>query len=322
MSNVCVRRINTKLICRFKCEILMTLSNRTRMDIIHFLRSENIIWNGALDEVDFLSRIYDLDSLPSYDSRFKNAGGDIRQHRVFNKDWAEDWIYDDNRFNLKHCSDEQFLNFLAEMLHPTVRRNEDETNKLLAALNRRLGEDGYKLVEKKTEFGNIRYEAEGLFPATIESLEELRNIANQLSSEHLQKEIVRMKSYIETDPALAIGTSKEFIETICKTVLKERGIQLSGKENLPELTRLTRTELFDCGSIKRDKVTEDKVDKVLGAMSFIIQNIGEFRNAYGTGHGKDIGTEPPDPIYATLIVNAATTIGFFFYQLHENSTVH
>ena len=33
---------------------------------------------GRLQEIDFLSRIYDLKSLPSYDDRFPDAAGDIR----------------------------------------------------------------------------------------------------------------------------------------------------------------------------------------------------------------------------------------------------
>ncbi len=35
---------------------------------------------GRLNEVDFLKRIYNLQELPSYDTRFKDAEGDLWQH--------------------------------------------------------------------------------------------------------------------------------------------------------------------------------------------------------------------------------------------------
>lgn len=39
---------------------------------------------GRLDEIPFLKRIYNLSQLPSNDSRFANAEGDIWQHTMNN----------------------------------------------------------------------------------------------------------------------------------------------------------------------------------------------------------------------------------------------
>ena len=75
------------------------ISRNTRQLIIDALCVEGIAWAGALDEIEFLERIFDLEELPSYDSRFKDAAGDIWQHRVNNpEDWDDDWIFKDNRF--------------------------------------------------------------------------------------------------------------------------------------------------------------------------------------------------------------------------------
>lgn len=74
------------------------------------------------EEVDFLGRLFDLDSLPSTDGRFKNARGDIWQHTVNNYDWEGMWVKEDSRF-LRGCSDETLLNFLAELFHPVVRND-------------------------------------------------------------------------------------------------------------------------------------------------------------------------------------------------------
>lgn len=58
-------------------------------------------WAGALDEVAFLGRLYDLNALRSFDTRFKTAGRDIWQHRVNDlDDWEDDWVLHDPRFNI------------------------------------------------------------------------------------------------------------------------------------------------------------------------------------------------------------------------------
>jgi hypothetical protein len=72
----------------------MQISQITRRDLVDALMGEGVAWNGRLEESEFLSRIFDLDSLPSTDSRFKNAAGDIWQHRVNNPmDWKDDWVF-------------------------------------------------------------------------------------------------------------------------------------------------------------------------------------------------------------------------------------
>lgn len=57
---------------------------------------------GRLNEIDFLSRIYDLDKMPSTDSRFLNARRDIWQHTINNEDWDEYWYFSDDRFHLSN----------------------------------------------------------------------------------------------------------------------------------------------------------------------------------------------------------------------------
>lgn len=106
-------------------------------------------WCGTLDEVRFLSRLYDLNNLPSHDSRYATAEQDIWQHCVNNpQDWAgeEDWVWSDRRFGLAN-GDEPLLRFLAEALHPAVRTDRAEVAGLHAFLNETLAHDGYELAE-------------------------------------------------------------------------------------------------------------------------------------------------------------------------------
>jgi len=79
----------------------MEITEVTRRAIVDGLTINGVSWSGQRNDNDFLSRIYDLEQLPSHDGRFKSAAEDIWQHRVNNPlDWEDDWIFRDARFNL------------------------------------------------------------------------------------------------------------------------------------------------------------------------------------------------------------------------------
>jgi hypothetical protein len=92
----------------------MPISRRARQDIFDYLSANRIWWGGRLDDPAFLSRIWDLDDLPSTDYRYRTAYADIHQHTVNNRDWQSDWVFTDARFDLLSGPDETFLTFLSE----------------------------------------------------------------------------------------------------------------------------------------------------------------------------------------------------------------
>ena len=119
----------------------------TRRNIFDAITMEKINWAGRFNEVQFLSRLFDLKELPSTDRRFSDAGQDIWQHRINNDDWESDWVFFDPRFNLLYCEDEVFLRFLCETIHPVVRDDVEEVKKVLRLYNQLLRVDGFELVE-------------------------------------------------------------------------------------------------------------------------------------------------------------------------------
>jgi hypothetical protein len=85
----------------------VAISEITRRAIIDELSLSKFHWSGRLEEPEFLARLYKLKDLPSTDGRFKDAAGDIWQHRVNNNDWDDDWVFYDSRFDLME-DDEEF----------------------------------------------------------------------------------------------------------------------------------------------------------------------------------------------------------------------
>jgi hypothetical protein len=136
------------------------ISEVTRRAIIDFFTMSQTHWSGRLQDNEFLARLYDLHSLPSQDNRFKNAAGDIFQHRVRNSDWENDWVFYDSRFNLLYETDEVFLRFLRETVHPIVRPDPDEVRKLVDVYNRELAPDRWELVAVKEVSGKPIFAAQ------------------------------------------------------------------------------------------------------------------------------------------------------------------
>ncbi len=109
------------------------------------------------------------------------------------------------------------------------------------------------------------------------------------------------------DPAQAIGSAKELIESTAKVVLRERGHTLTGKEEVPELVKATQESLLihpTQAAGGPDKAPP--VRRILGAASTVATGVAELRNAgFGTGHGQESVRDGLRRRHARLAVNAA-----------------
>ena len=119
------------------------------------------------------------------------------------------------------------------------------------------------------------------------NLDHLKETAVVFDAKHLAEQIRRIEKSIESDPALAIGTAKELIETCCKTILAQRGKPVVGTPDIPALTKETLKEL----KIVPEDIPEsgrgsELIKRLLQNLGTIGNNLAELRGLYGTGHGK------------------------------------
>lgn len=300
----------------------MEISEATRRDIIDSLNIEGVNWAGRLDEPDFLSRIFDLKSMPSKDHRFSDAYRDIWQHRVNNPhDWDDSWVFHDSRFNFLFCEDELFLRFLCETIHPVVRSDQEEIDRLKQTYNLFLKEDGYEIVSRAQMGGRAVFTARKIQLAGSVSVDALRGKLKGTDSAYVMGQITRMESAVDNDPDLAIGTSKELIETVCKTILEERGKAVAGSPDLPKLVKATAKELQLTPADIPDKAkAADSIKKLLSNLATITNGVAELRNSYGTGHGKIAKAKGLGPRHARLAVGAASTLAVFLYETHVDKS--
>ncbi len=295
------------------------VSRITRQNIFDGLRIENVVWSGRLTEIEFLRRIYELGSMPSDDGRFKDAESDIWQHRVNNPtDWPDDWIYDDYRFKLLEGPTDNFLRFLCEMVHPVVRSDNNEALKLVQHFNDQLRGEGWNLVEEEKIAGRSRFVAQRLKVGGSRSVSRARTAADALDAVWMQKEIERLENAVEQDPALAIGTAKDLVETCCKSILSKRGIEVSRKADLPELTKLLAKELkLVPDGISDQAKGAETIRLILRNLSALTQYLAELRGLYGSGHGRDGKHRGLEARHARLAVGAAVAFIDFVTATHN-----
>jgi hypothetical protein len=123
-----------------------------------------------------------------------------------------------------------------------------------------------------------------------------------------------MNMSMHSDPALAIGTVKEFVETICKGILSVRGVPRTGAEDIQKLVKMTREAL----NVEVSDHT-GSTRKVMNGLATVIQGVAELRGAVGTGHGPEPDAAVPEPVLARLVVQAGVSLGVFFLDLHQKS---
>ncbi|MBF0565613.1 MAG: abortive infection family protein [Nitrospirae bacterium] len=295
------------------------ISEITRRNILDKIRIDNTAWSGRLSEIDFLSRLYDLENLPSSDHRFETAKGDIFQHRVNNDDWLNDWVFSDSRFDLIRSPDKVFLRFLCEMIHPVVRPSSQDVEKILADFNQCLVADGWEIYAERTRISNMPvFAARPLMVKGNSALKAVALLIVELNAEYMTQQITRMETAIESDPELAIGTAKEFVETICKTILREHEETIPNGVTLPQLVKQVCKKLSLLPADIPDKAKgAENIKRILSNLGSVAQGLAELRSLYGSGHGKDAKFKGLKSRHARLAVGAASTLAVFLFDTYQ-----
>lgn len=293
------------------------IRERTRAAILDEMRARETVWHGALDEIAFLSRIFDLTSLPSHDSRFQNAEQDIWQHCINNFDWPQDWVYSDPRFRLYAAEQDIFLKFICEVLHPIVRKDDTEQDALAKAFNGHLRADGWELVEDAIIDGRPAYVPQRKVHALGGSVQRIKAVAATLNSDTLYEDLRRLERIGDSEPGEAIALAKEIVESCCKLILDDRKVEYPEKAEIPELLKLLRKEI----KIMPDGIDEsakgaNEIRGILTSLGNIAHSLAPLRNAYGKGHGRGRDFKGLQPRHARLAIGAASTFVDFVLDRH------
>jgi Abortive infection C-terminus/Uncharacterized protein conserved in bacteria (DUF2321) len=168
-----------------------------------------------------------------------------------------------------------------------------------AQLVRSLERDGYRLDNE----GRISR----IGPTAPRLPEE--SLANLTDATAIREQLDRIQRAIPDDPALAVGSAKELIESTAKVVLIERGKAVDERADIQQLIKGAQEALrLHPSSATPGPDGSEAVKRILGGVSTIALGVAELRNrGYGTGHGGVTRRVGLGWRHAHLAVNAAVT---------------
>lgn len=134
----------------------------------------------------------------------------------------------------------------------------------------------------------------------------------------VQQHLERISLNIERDPPAAVGSCKELIESVCKFVLLDYGVEFSNKDTLLDLYKKAAKELkLSRESVPGSAKGSEAAHRVLQNLATAVQSLAELRNELGLGHGRT----KPSPAFARharLSFNAARAVVEFMLETwHE-----
>lgn len=185
---------------------------------------------------------------------------------------------------------------------------QDRSLPYVAELFRYLERDGYVLEGNSLV---AKGGANGLSPAVIASL----------GSKHLAEHIQRIERSLADDPAQAIGSAKELLESTLKTILEGMGLAYGQDDDIPKLLKSTQAALDLAPSgVHAEKRGGDIIKRTLSNLGSVAIGIAELRNLYGTGHGKGRSHKGLSVRHARLAVSASAALCMFLLETYEART--
>ncbi len=183
-----------------------------------------------------------------------------------------------------------------------------------------LAEVGQKLVGWLRKDGYDYVEGRIVPISGLARVTDMRAAAQDFDAPNLAETIRRIEGAVDADPALAIGSAKELVETCCKMILTSRGVVDDiDKLDLAPLVKRTAKELaLVPDSVPDSAKGADTIRRVLSNLATVAQGLAEIRNLYGTGHGRDGKRRGLTPRHARLAVGAATTLATFLFDTHRD----
>jgi abortive infection Abi-like protein len=131
----------------------------------------------------------------------------------------------------------------------------------------------------------------------------------------------RILENVGSDPELAIGSSKELVEAVCKLLLEDAGIDLDTSWTAEQLFKQALKTLdLSVDEVPESKAGAESIKKVLRGMHQAVIGTAELRNRFGTGHGRHRRSSGLEARHARLVAGAALGLSRFLLDTRAEKT--
>jgi Abortive infection C-terminus len=188
----------------------------------------------------------------------------------------------------------------------------NESRKKFEKLSLSLQRDGY-IFENNTLVSINQTETDKLPDFLV-----LENASDLLDKGHFQEYVDRIKTSVDQDTGLAIGSTKELVEATLKTILDKLAIEFDKNDDIPKLLKNVQKALeLVPDEVDESKKGADLIKILLNNLGQVVVKIAELRNLYGTGHGKEYKRKGLSERHARLVVGAGITLSAFLLETFE-----
>ena len=139
---------------------------------------------------------------------------------------------------------------------------------------------------------------------------------SQLKEIEYRRAWLKAINRVNINPSASITAARTMLETVFKTIIKERGYLPDTSGNLGKL--LKQTELI----LNFNNANFSSEHQILSGFISIINGVSSVSNNAGDRHGTVMGKELDDPLIANLIINSVGTICITFIELHLLTSIN
>jgi hypothetical protein len=145
-------------------------------------------------------------------------------------------------------------------------------------------------------------------------MDRLRQIITQYSRwKGLEEYCIRIDGYMHTDFPIAVENSKALLESICKTILHEKQVEIDTNDSMQKLMKKA-VGVFDAEHSAQLK-------QIGTSLVNLSKNLAEVRNSVArVSHGQHLdalGEEVLDAITGAFLVNSTESIACFLIEFYE-----
>ena len=116
------------------------------------------------------------------------------------------------------------------------------------------------------------------------------------------------------DPEGCVTAARSMLESVCKYVLTEHGVQISNTDDLPALYKKTATVL----DLSVQGEHEQELKQLLSGCFSVVSGLSGLRNRVSDSHGSAPGSVKPMQRHVDLMASVSGSIAAFLIATHED----
>lgn len=144
-----------------------------------------------------------------------------------------------------------------------------------------------------------------------------REVLREMGSpRHIADAIDRLEEAVYRTPNFSFDLAKALLESVCKTILVDRGITVDAAWELPKLLKETLSTLPLVPAEHTGKA-DDILKRITGNLQSVVQSLGELRNREGIlGHGQSAYFQQLESVQAIFAARSAESVIHLLYMCH------